>query len=722
MPRRIAQRGLAMLIMCATSCGDAEEAEGHSSQSGGKAREPNRLVHEKSPYLLQHAHNPVDWYPWGEEAFAKAQRGGKPVFLSIGYSTCHWCHVMERESFEDDEIAGIMNEHFVCIKVDREERPDIDNVYMTAAQAMSGGGGWPLSIFMTPDKKPFFSGTYFPPDDRQGHRGFKSVLLEITKAWESDRSRLEEHGSRVALFLNQPLARNGDSEIDETVLARAHGAMESTYEPQYGGFSNGNKFPMGHGLSFLLRYYERSGDGTALDMVTHTLDNMAAGGLYDHLGGGFHRYSTDIEWLVPHFEKMLYDQALLVGAYLEAYQITGREHYARIARETLAYVMRDMRHRDGGFYSAEDADSEGEEGRFYVWTRDEILALLGSEEGELFCGYYGVEGAGNFEGKAILTARLPEDQFSDRQAFPLPELHSRLEISRQALVQERAKRIRPHLDDKIMTDWNGLMISALSMASRVLGDSAYASAAAQAADFVLREVQREDGRLLKYWRDGSPRHLGLVEDYAFLVNGLIDLYAATFEPRWLTEATRLADDARNLFWDDENGGFFFTPRDGERLITNPKELYDGAIPSGNSVGAYAFLRLGHLLFNGDYTALGERVFASFSAQIERSPSAFPMLLTAYDYSLGPKREIVIAGESDDAAVEEFLAGVSSSFLPRTVVVLHPPGDGKAAIERLAPHVGAQAQIDGRATFYVCENYACKLPTTGVAQALATVRP
>ncbi len=679
-------------------------------------KKSNRLIKEKSPYLLQHAYNPVEWFPWGDEAFEKARRENKPIFLSIGYSTCHWCHVMERESFENIEIAAIMNKYFVCIKVDREERPDVDNVYMTAAQAIGGGGGWPLSLFLTPEKGPFFSGTYFPPEDRYGRRGFKSVLLHIAEEWKERAPTLNDYGNKVIAFLNQEKSQGEKADLSEKVLEKAFNTNASNFDPEYGGFSQGNKFPMGHNLSFLLRYWKRSKDKTALHMVTKTLDMIAGGGIYDQIGGGFHRYTTEPTWLVPHFEKMLYDQALLVYTYLEAYQITKSENYKRIIKESLEYVLRDMTHPEGGFYSAEDADSEGDEGKFYVWGKNEILRILGQKEGELFCKYYGVTEGGNFEGKNILTTRVSLTEFAQKIKIQKPDLISKLSKSKIKLLNTREQRVRPHLDDKIMTDWNGLMITAFSFASQILDEPKYAEAAIRSARFVLKNIQQKDGRLLKRWREGQADHLGLVEDYAFFINGLIDLYQATFDAQWLEEAIRLAGEMKRLFWDRENGGFFLSPKDGEDLITNPKEIYDGAIPSGNSVAALAFARLSQLTMKQEFQKTGDDLLKSFSVQIRNNPSAFPQMLIALDFQLGPSMEIVIAGSRENIETKKFLRILHGQFIPGKVIIIHDPGEQGKIIEALVPFLKDQIQINNKTTFYICENYSCKMPTNSVQNA------
>ncbi len=672
----------------------------------------NRLAAERSPYLQQHAANPVDWYPWGDEAFEKARREDKPVFLSIGYSACHWCHVMERESFENPEIAEVLNRHFVSVKVDREERPDLDHAYMAATQAMKGAGGWPLSVFLTGDRKPFFAGTYFPPRDVPGRMGFLSVVRGVARAWNERRPELLEQADKVVdVFREDPPGSR--SMPDEDTLREAVGEFAGRFDPLYGGFSSGTKFPMGHALMFLLRYWYRTGSDEVLRIVTFTLDQMAFGGVYDHLGGGFHRYSTERTWLVPHFEKMLYDQALLVQAYAEAYEVTGNPEYRRIVAETLAYVSGYMGHPEGGFYAAEDADSEGEEGKFYLWTKDEILDVLGETDGELFCRFYGVTDEGILEHKNVLAVSTPVAEFAAQEGIDVRALIPGLDACRAKLLQRRDTRVRPLRDDKILTDWNGLMISALSKASRALHEPAYARAAVRAAEFVLKNIRRDDGRLLKRWFGGKAEGLGLLQDHAFLCNGLLDLYGATLEARWLAEAAGLARDMDRLFRDRSTGRFSVAPADGETLALNPGELHDGAIPSGNSAALLALTRLAHI--TGD-RGIGEQVesaFKAFSSDIREAPSAFPFMLTALDYHLGPRREVVIAlgegGDGEGALIDEAFKG----FRPRTVVLQHETGEAGRMLESVVPFVKNQTASGGKSALYVCEGYTCGLPTTEV---------
>ncbi len=696
--------------------GCAEESPGAGGGAGASGEhKPNRLIGEKSPYLLQHAYNPVDWYAWGDEAFEKAAREDKPVFVSIGYSTCHWCHVMERESFDDAEVARILNQHFVAIKVDREERPDVDNIYMSAVQALTGQGGWPLSVFMTPDRRPFFGGTYFPPEDRFGRPGFKRVLNSIVGLWEGRRDKVENAAERLIGSLRTASAPSDGQDLDEGLLRGAFETYRSTYDSTYGGFGKAPKFPRSHTLSSLLRYWRRSGDPEALSMVTNTLDHMARGGMYDHVGGGFHRYSVDAEWLVPHFEKMLYDQAILARTYLEAYQATGDADYARTAREIFDYVLRDMTSPEGGIYSAEDADSEGEEGLFYVWTPEEVKAVLGDAAGDRFCAFYGVTEAGNFEGgKNILHIESPLKAFAERTGADAEALAGFLDEGRRALFAAREKRVHPFKDDKVLTAWNGLMISALSFGAQVLDEPRYGAAAERAADFVLKTLGR-DGRLLRRYREGEAGLRGYVDDYAFLVMGLIDLYETNFEPRYLREALRLNATMLELFWDEGGGGLFFTSDDGEPLVVRQKEIYDGAVPSGNSVAALNLLRLGQLTMDESLKERGRALMAAFGGQVARFPTGYPQMLIALDFAVGPGNEIVIAGDPGAEGTLKMVRAVRRPFLPNKVVALHPVGDEADAILDLVPFLRYQKVIDGRPTAYVCVNYTCNLPTTSVEE-------
>jgi uncharacterized protein YyaL (SSP411 family) len=568
-------------IFCGVSCAD-EGGRTVATQSTSHAY-TNRLINESSPYLLQHAHNPVDWYPWGNEALERAKREDKPIFLSIGYSTCHWCHVMERESFTDERIAEIMNEHFVSIKADREQRPDVDAVYMNAVQMMTGSGGWPLSVFLTPQGEPFYGGTYFPPSDVYGRPSFERVLLTVADAWKQRREELVESAGKISGVLAGLTEQAAQEKLSIDVSKNAFSYFERTFDGAYGGFGGAPKFPQASNLSMLLAYWHRTGDAKALAMVEKTLDAMANGGIYDHLGGGFHRYSTDARWLVPHFEKMLYDQALLSTVYIQAYQATGNEDYARTAREVFDYVLRDMTAPQGGFCGAEDADSEGREGLFYVWTPQEIEGVLGPEHTKVFAEYYGVTEKGNFEdNKTIFNIDEPLEEVAKRLKKDPTEAEGIIQQSRSKLLAHRAKRIRPHRDDKVIAGWNGLMISAMACGGAALQEPGYVTAAEKAGEFVLSKLRR-DGRLMRYYRDGKLAGPGFLDDYAFVIMGLLDLYEATFDAKWLAEAQELTEQMIQQFGDEEAGGFFLAGKDAEALIVRNKPGYDGAVPSGNSV-------------------------------------------------------------------------------------------------------------------------------------------
>ena len=692
---------------------------------------PNRLARQKSPYLLQHKDNPVDWYPWSDEAFQKAKKENKPVFLSIGYSTCHWCHVMERESFENGEIAAILNEHFVSIKVDREERPDIDSIYMTAVVSMIGQGGWPLSVFLTPDGKPFYGGTYFPPKARWGAPGFSDILSSVAQAWETRRDEIMQSSSSITeLLQNRAQQVKTDNRVlGKETLGQTYEELSANFDERSGGFGTAPKFPMGHSLSFLLRYWKRADEAQALAMVEKTLEQMAKGGIFDHLGGGFHRYSTDQFWHVPHFEKMLYDQAVLARAYLEAFQATQNIKYAETAKEIFEYVLRDMRDPKGGFYSAEDADSlsaeagtqkhaEKKEGAFYVWSEEEALQILGSEDGAVFNYYFGVEAGGNakndpygeFLGKNILFLARDIDETARHFKKPSPDVLKIIKQSKSKLFSARLKRPRPHLDDKVLTDWNVLMISSLALASRVLDEPRYKEAAESSAQFILKKLVDKKGRLLHRYRDGESAILATLDDYAFFIHGLIDLYEAAFHAEYLEQAKRLTDEMVRLFWDEEPGGFFLSATDAEKLIFRQKDFYDGALPSGNSVAALDLIRMGALTLGQDFIEKAQGIFAAAGSEVAQRPSGYTQLLLALDFLIGPGREIVIAGNAGDAKVLEMLKAVYQAFLPSKVVVFHP-GEEKAAgaIEKIVPFIREQPMLKGKATAYVCENHVCQLP-------------
>ena len=671
----------------------------------------NRLIHASSPYLLQHAHNPVDWYPWGPEALARAQREDKPIFLSIGYSTCHWCHVMESESFEDEATAAILNEHFIAIKLDREERPDIDETYMKAVQMMTGSGGWPLSVFLTPAGKPFYGGTYFPPRSMYGRPSFQQVLLATADAWRDAREQLLGSAAKIEDVLEKVAQAQATAPLSRDVAEKAMAELAAAFDATDGGFGDAPKFPQPTTLMFLLNAWRRSGDETILALVTKTLDAMAAGGIHDHLGGGFHRYSTDARWLVPHFEKMLCDQALLAQVYLQAYQATGRASYATVARAVFDYVLRDMTDAEGGFYAAEDADSEGREGVFYVWAPEEIQEVLGEELSVLFTAAYGVSQHGDFEeSKSILHVTRTFADLAEAFGRDVAEIEAELTEARRRLFERRNRRPRPHRDDKIITGWNGLMISALAYGGAVLGQERYVSAAESAAAFVLDSL-RDEGRLRRYFRSGRAVEKAFLQDYAFMIRGFIDLYEATFDVKWLQEATDLAGQMTELFADEEHGGFFLAGHDAERLIVRTKPGYDGAVPSGNSVAALALLRLGRMTDNAPFTALGQGVLAAYAATMDQAPTALTALLLALDFAVGPTQEIVIAGSETPQEAADLLGEVRHHFLPHAVLMFRPFGAAGRALEALAPFTAHLGPVQGHAAAYVCENYTCRRPVT-----------
>jgi len=673
---------------------------------------------------LQHADNPVDWFPWGDEAFEKAKAEDKPIFLSVGYSTCHWCHVMEHESFEDPEIAALMNDAFINIKVDREERPDIDNIYMMVCQMMTGRGGWPLTVILTPDRKPFWAGTYIPRDSRYGMIGMETFITQIKDAWTTKRMDVVNASLNTTDQLRKFVAdQGGQEDLGLPELDMAYDQLIQRFDPTRGGFGSAPKFPTPHNMLFLLRYWKRSGKERALEMVEKTLDAMAAGGIYDHVGYGFHRYSTDENWFAPHFEKMLYDQALLVMAYTEAYQATGKESYKRIVDEIIAYVVRDMTDVGGGFYSAEDADSEGVEGKFYLWTEDEIRGVLDDADASLIADVYATDPSGNFAedvpGGNILFLRRPLAEVATDRGVSEEELRERLGRIRTVLFEAREKRIHPYKDDKILTDWNGLMIAAIAKAGRALDRPEYTAIAERAAGFLLTNM-REDGALLHRYRGGTAGITANIDDYAFLTWGLIELYESTFDVSYLQTALDMNGAMIERFWDDKNGGLFFTPDDGAELIVRMKEIYDGAIPSGNSVAMLNFIRLGRLTANPKLENRAAAIGRAFHQGVSKGAGAYTLLLTALDFGIGPSYEVVIVGESDGADTRAMQRALNGVYVPNKVVVLKPSGQRDAEITEIAPFIKPHKQIDGKATAYVCRNYACDLPTTDTAEMLRSL--
>ena len=677
----------------------------------------NRLVFTSSPYLLQHAQNPVDWYPWGEEAFEKARREDKPVFLSIGYSTCHWCHVMEHESFEDEDVAAFLNEHYVSIKVDREERPDIDHIYMTVCQAMTGSGGWPLTVFLTPEKKPFYSGTYFPRNDMRGRPGFHRVITALHDTWTQERSRIESIGEELRTQLASALGSQSAA-LPADLLDRAVAAFKRSYDEVFGGFGSAPKFPMGHTLSFLLRRATATGDNELLSMVEHTLLRMHRGGMWDHLGGGFCRYSVDRRWLVPHFEKMLYDNALLLMAYTDAYQVTGKQLYRTVAEEIITYVRRDMTDATGLFHSAENADSEGEEGRFYVFTKREFEAVAGEHAGMLG-EYFGIEEAGNFEhGRNILHIAVDPEEWAARHGMTPDEALGLVSHARAALFAERAKRIHPSLDDKVLASWNGLMIAALARAGQAFGDPDITALAVRAAAALRERLRTDDGRLLHRLRGDDAGIPGFLDDYAFVVWGLLDLYEATFDSVFLRDAVDLAGRMLALFHDERDGGLFFTAADAEQLIIRSKEAQDGALPSGNSAAALVLLRLSRLTGNMEYDRRAHAIMEAFGSMADRYPTGHAVMLTALDFVREPGVEIVLCGARMED-VREMADTVRRRWLPRGVLLFRGGGDAEP-IDELAPFTRTHRPINGEAAAYVCRGFACALPVRSVSEMLSLI--
>ncbi|PAB59778.1 thioredoxin domain-containing protein [Anaeromicrobium sediminis] len=671
-------------------------------------KKSNRLINEKSPYLLQHVDNPVHWYPWNDEAFEKAKEEDKPIFLSIGYSTCHWCHVMAHESFEDDEVGEILNKDFISIKVDREERPDVDSIYMSFCQALTGSGGWPLTIIMTPDKKPFYAGTYLPKTNKYGRIGLIELLHRINEMWSTERDRLEKSSEDIYGAVLDSFGSSKKSSIDKDIIHKTFNELEKLFDPTYGGFGNAPKFPTPHNLSFLLRYYMATKNEKSLNMVIDTLDHMYKGGVFDHIGFGFARYSTDRKWLAPHFEKMLYDNALLGIAYTELYQITKEERYKEVAVDIFTYVLRDMTSPEGGFYSAEDADSEGVEGKFYVWEKSEVIDVLGEEDGEIFCIHYDITALGNFEKSSIpnlIDQNL--DEIEDNE-----ELKSLLNKCREKLFKYRLKRIHPHKDDKIITSWNGLMISALANAGKVFNNEEYIKLAERSHDFIMNNLIREDKRLLARYRDGEAAYIGTLDDYAFFIWGLIELYESTFNTKYLKEAIELNDSMLDLFWDKEHGGLFIAGKDSHDLIMKPKEIYDGALPSGNSVATMNMLRLSKLTGNTELEEKAISQFTTFGGKVSEIPNAYTHFMMAFLLHEMGVKEVVVVGDKNKEDTRELLKVVNEDFSPFTVTVLK---DANEELDEIIPIGKNKEMVDEKATAYVCENFTCNIPTNNVQE-------
>ena len=684
-----------------------------SESTSAAVRKTNRLAGETSPYLLQHAANPVDWYPWGEEALEKARSENKPIFLSIGYSACHWCHVMEHESFENPQIAALMNEHFVNIKVDREERPDLDQIYMSAVMAMTGHGGWPMSVFLTPERKPFFGGTYFPPTDSRGMAGFPRVLASVQKAWEERREEITESAAEMTEQLRAfGTVTGGSGPLDFKLLDQAARTLMRNFDPLHGGFGRAPKFPHPMDLRVLLRHHLRTKDDQALHVVRHTLDKMARGGIYDHLGGGFARYSTDERWLAPHFEKMLYDNALLSSVYLEALQVTGDHGFRRVAHETMDYVLGRMTGEHGAFHSTEDADSEGVEGKYYVWSLSEVTDLLGAERAKTFCYVYDVTQQGNWEDHNILNLPRTLEQAAKLLGRDLGGLEAELASGRALLLAAREKRVPPAMDTKVLVSWNGLMIAALAEGGRILADERYLEAAGRAAGFILDRMRRDDGRLLHTFKDGQAKLDAYLDDYAALVDGLTRLYEATGTPRWIDAALQLATIMIDEFGDAEQGGFFFTGRRHETLIARQKDIHDNATPSGNALAATALVRLGALTGRADLTSAGKSALQAIQVVLEREPAACGQSLIALDFLLGKVTEFAVIAGSEPAEQRAVLETIASAFRPHKVVAPATPEQASSLASRLALLADRPVR-DSRTTTYVCEHFTCRAPVVGL---------
>ena len=675
----------------------------------------NRLAGESSPYLLQHQNNPVDWYPWGSEALERSRREEKPIFLSIGYSACHWCHVMEHESFEDAEIARYLNQHFVCIKVDREERPDLDHIYMTAVQLLTGRGGWPMSVFLTPSLKPFYGGTYWPPRESRGMAGFLQVLSAVVDAWTKRRAQVEEQSHTITKHISEVTEREASQEgLRDDLLNQAAAALERAFDFTYGGFGSAPKFPHPMDLDLILRVWSRVPRSGLLRMVELNLQKMAQGGIYDHLGGGFARYSVDERWLVPHFEKMLYDNALLVPLYLDAWLITGNPVYAQVVRETCNYVLTTLTDSAGGFHSTEDADSEGEEGKFYVWTPAEIRHVLGNEAGTRFCEVYDVTSHGNFEGHNILNLPQTIPLAAARLEMKPEALALELADSRAKLLAARNRRVRPGKDDKVLVNWNGLMIHALARAGAALIEPRYLAAAKKAADFLLTKMRRPDGRLLHSYRQGKAKFDAYLDDYACLANGLVSLYEATCEERWIDEGVALCDTLLAHFQDRAAGGFFFTADDHEELIARHKDLHDASVPSGNGMAATALIRMARLLGSNEYLEAARQTLEAGLGLMEQSPIAAGQLLIALDLYLGPTPELAVVGDPEDELTKSVLGNIQRRYWPRRALACRADGCVPRSSAWLDPFFDAKTTPKGEVSLYVCQNFSCQAPIVGTA--------
>jgi len=683
---------------------------------------PNKLINEKSPYLLQHAYNPVNWFPWGDEAFEIANSEDKPIFLSIGYSTCHWCHVMEKESFEDDEVAKLMNDAFVSIKVDREERPDIDGIYMSVCQMITGSGGWPLTIVMTPDKKPFFTGTYFPKQNRFNRIGMMELVPRLKEIWITKKDEVIKSANEIASSLNNQNLISDTTVIDKSVLDKAYDELSKRYDETNGGFGSAPKFPSPHNLLFMLRYWKSRNQPKALEMVEKTLTEMRHGGIYDHIGFGFARYSTDQNWLVPHFEKMLYDQAMLVMAFTETYLATKNNFYKETAQEILEYVLRDMTHPEGGFYSAEDADSEGEEGKFYLWDADELRNVLDKKESDFAIRVFSIADDGNWideskgmmPGTNILHLNKSTTELANEFNLSEDDFKRKLESVRKKIFLYREKRIHPHKDDKVLTDWNGLMISALAKASQAFGDDRYSEVAIKSYSFIEKYLTEKDGRLIHRFRDGESGLPAHIDDYAFMINAAIDLYETTFEIEYLKRAIKLNDILMKEFWDEQSGGFYFTSSTSEELIARQKDVYDGAVPSGNSVALLNLIRLSRFTSNIYFEKKAYVIVKYFSGYVSKSPSAFCMFMCGLDFLFSASTEVVIVSDNKDNLAIKGINLIRSVFNPNKVVILKFDNTTTDYSELLS-FTNYMKMKDNNTTFYVCRDYTCNQPVNSLIE-------
>ena len=683
----------------------------------------NRLAESQSPYLLQHASNPVDWYPWGDAAFEKAKAENKPIFLSIGYSTCHWCHVMEHESFEDSTVAQLMNENFINIKVDREEMPEVDHLYMSVCQAMTGRGGWPLTVVMTPNKEPFFAGTYFPKDGRGQRPGMLQLIPSLANAWNTKQGEISKTTEKVKNYLQKINTSQPGDEWDEEMINKALTENSSKFDPDFGGFGRAPKFPSPHNLIFLLRYGKLYENKTAINMVEKTLHHMRMGGMFDHIGLGFHRYSTDKRWLLPHFEKMLYDQAMLSMAYLEAFQLTGKTEYADVAEEIFTYVLRDMTDKEGGFYSAEDADSEGEEGTFYIWTEEQFIEVLGEADGRKMAKIYGFEAVGNFHdeatgqttGKNIPYYSEEKEVLAKSVGMNLGELDAFILESRKKLFTEREKRIHPLKDDKILTDWNGLMIAALSMGGRILNNDTYTKAAEKSAQFILTTLKKKNGRLMKRSRLGKAGLSPHLDDYAFMTWGLLNLYETNFNANYLSSAVDLTKIMVEDF-SDEKGGFFIGSKDAEKLLVRAKDSFDGAIPSGNSTAVMNLFRLSKITGNMHWAEIAHKTLKAFTDPAKKSPTGFTAMLTGFMFDIKKPKEVVFVGNSNDPEIENLMQTLGKNYSPNKVVLFKDISDPDGLIH-VAPWTKNHVMMNDLPTFYICEDFSCRRPTNSIELAL-----